>query len=87
MARQFDIPSFYSSDIISRVKRARAAQDSKKRDLQPSVLDFGPVRFILARHFGFCFGVENAIEIAYKTLEEQAGRRGFFLREMIHNPM
>jgi 4-hydroxy-3-methylbut-2-en-1-yl diphosphate reductase len=86
MARQFDIPSFYSSDIISRVKRARAAQDSKKRDLQPSVLDFGPVRFILARHFGFCFGVENAIEIAYKTLEEQAGRRVFFLSEMIHNP-
>ena len=86
MARQFDIPVFYKSAIISRVKRARQLSDPKKRDLQPSVLDFGPVRFFLARHFGFCFGVENAIEIAYKTLEEHAGQRVFFLSEMIHNP-
>ena len=28
-------------------------QDPRKRDLLPTVLDFGPVRFILARHFGF----------------------------------
>ena len=86
MARQFDIPTFYKSPIISRVKRARQISDPKKRDLQPSVLDFGPVRFFLARHFGFCFGVENAIEIAYKTLDEHADRRVFFLSEMIHNP-
>ena len=86
MARQFDIPTFYKSNIISRVKRARQMQDSKKRDLQPSMLDFGPVRFLLARHFGFCFGVENAIEIAYKTLEEHGDKRVFFLSEMIHNP-
>ncbi|MBT3603163.1 MAG: 4-hydroxy-3-methylbut-2-enyl diphosphate reductase [Candidatus Latescibacteria bacterium] len=86
MARQFDIPTFYKSAIISRVKRARQAQDSKKRDLLPSVLDFGPVRFLLARHFGFCFGVENAIEIAYKTLDEHGDKRIFFLSEMIHNP-
>lgn len=86
MARQFDIPTFYKSAIISRVKRARQMQDSKKRDLAPSVLDFGPVRFLLARHFGFCFGVENAIEIAYKTLEEHGDKRIFFLSEMIHNP-
>jgi len=86
MARQFEIPTFYKSDIISRVKRARQVQDSKKRDLHPSVLDFGPVRFFLARHFGFCFGVENAIEIAYKTLDEHGDKRVFFLSEMIHNP-
>lgn len=86
MARQFEIPLFYKSAIISRVKKARQMSDPKKRDLQPSVLDFGPVRFFLGRHFGFCFGVENAIEIAYKTLEEHADRRVFFLSEMIHNP-
>lgn len=86
MARQFDIPNFYKSPVISRVKRARQMQDSKKRDLQPSILDFGPVRFYLARHFGFCFGVENAIEIAYKTLAEHEDKRVFFLSEMIHNP-
>lgn len=86
MARQFDIPTFYKSPIISRVKSARHLADPRKKDLSPSVLDFGPVRFILARHFGFCYGVENAIEIAYKTLEAHPDRRVFFLSEMIHNP-
>ena len=86
MARQFHIPVFYKSDITSRVKKARQISDPRKRDLSPTVLDFGAVRFILARHFGFCFGVENAIEIAYKTLEDHSDRRVFFLSEMIHNP-
>ena len=40
----------------------------------------------MARHFGFCYGVENAIEIAYRAVEEQKGRRVFLLSEMIHNP-
>jgi len=86
MARQFNIPIFYKSPMISRVKKSRQLQDSRKQDLTPTVLDFGPVRFILARHFGFCFGVENAVEIAYRTLEEHADQRIFFLSEMIHNP-
>ncbi len=86
MARQFNIPDFYKSPVISRVKAFRQMQDMRKRDLSPSVLDFGPVRFLLARHFGFCFGVENAIEIAYRTLESHPDQRIFFLNEMIHNP-
>src|SRR3989442_13827147 len=86
MARQFDIPIFYTSPVISRVKKARQMQDPRKRDLLPTMLDFGPVRFILARHFGFCFGVENAVDIAYRTLQAPADRCGFFLSEMIHNP-
>jgi len=90
MARQFDVPVFYRSPIIARVKAARRVTDPRKRDLSPSVLDFGPVRFKLARHFGFCYGVENAIEIAYRALDEQAEKaaagRVFLLSEMIHNP-
>ncbi|RMH39957.1 MAG: 4-hydroxy-3-methylbut-2-enyl diphosphate reductase, partial [Alphaproteobacteria bacterium] len=86
MARQFNVPAFYRSPIIGRVKEARRVTDPRKRDLSPSVLDFGPVRFKLARHFGFCYGVENAIEIAYRALEENPGRRLFLLSEMIHNP-
>ena len=86
LPKRFDIPAFYRSSIITRVKRARQAQDYRKRDLSPSVLDFGPVRFVLARHFGFCFGVENAIDIAYKILAANSERRVFFLSEMIHNP-
>jgi 4-hydroxy-3-methylbut-2-en-1-yl diphosphate reductase len=48
-------------------------------------LDFGPVQFYLARHFGFCYGVENAIEISYNAVEENSGKRIFLLSQMIHN--
>ncbi len=57
-----------------------------KKDFTPTLLDFGPVQIYLARHFGFCYGVENAIEIAFKTIEENPGKRIFLLSEMIHNP-
>ena len=57
-----------------------------KKDFTPTLLDFGPLRICLARHFGFCYGVENAIEISFKTIEENPGRRIFLLSEMIHNP-
>lgn len=63
----------------------RKAADPRKQDFSPSVLDFGPIRFYLARHFGFCYGVENAIEISYKALEENPDKRVFLLSQMIHN--
>ena len=86
MPREFNVPLFYRSPIISTVKQARREIDPRKRDLAPSVLDFGPVRFKIARHFGFCYGVENAIEIAYRALEENPDKRIFLLSEIIHNP-
>jgi len=85
MARKFDVPDFYRSPIISVVKNFRRAEDPRKRDLAPSILDFGPVRFKIGRHFGFCFGVENAIEIAYKALTQHPNQRIFLLSEIIHN--
>ncbi len=84
--KKFDIPQHYRSSIISRVKDLRKLEDPRKKDFSPTVLDFGPVKFLVARHFGFCYGVENAIEIAYKTVEENSGKRIFLLSEMIHNP-
>lgn len=84
--KQFDIPQFYRSPVISRIKNARRNDDPRKKDFTPTKLDFGPVRFLIARHFGFCYGVENAIEIAYKTINENPGKRIYLLSEMIHNP-
>ncbi len=84
--RSFTIPTHYRSDLIGRLKAFRKAQDPKKKDLSPTVLDLGPLRFVFARHFGFCYGVENAIEISYKALEENPGKRIFLLSQMIHNP-
>jgi len=84
--KSFDIPVFYRSGIITKIKQARKVSDPRKKDFTPTVLDFGPVQFIIARHFGFCYGVENAIEISYKAIEENPGKRIFLLSEMIHNP-
>lgn len=84
--KQFDIPTFYRSPIISRVKSLRKDQDPRKKDFSPSILDFGPVRFYIARHFGFCYGVENAIEISYRAISDNPDKRIFLLSEMIHNP-
>ena len=57
-----------------------------KKDFTPTLLDLGLLQIYLARHFGFCYGVENAIEIAFRTVEENPGKRIFLLSEMIHNP-
>jgi 4-hydroxy-3-methylbut-2-enyl diphosphate reductase len=56
-----------------------------KKDFSPTLLDFGPLRIYLARHFGFCYGVENAIEISFRTIDENPHKRIFLLSEMIHN--
>jgi len=86
MPRNFDVPPFYRSSRISAIKQVRLQKDPRKKDLTPSLLDFGAFQLKLARHFGFCFGVENAIEIAYRALAENRDRRIFLLSEMIHNP-
>ncbi len=85
--KQFDIPEFYRSPIISKVKEYRKSLDPRKKDFTPSTLDFGNVKFHIARHFGFCYGVENAIEISYKAIRENEGKNIFLLSQMIHNPL
>ncbi|MDB5197844.1 MAG: 4-hydroxy-3-methylbut-2-enyl diphosphate reductase [Flaviaesturariibacter sp.] len=83
--KTFDVPVVYRSPLISAIKKARKESDRMKKDFSPTLLDFGPLRIYLARHFGFCYGVENAIDIAFKTIEENEGKRIFLLSEMIHN--
>ena len=84
--KQFTIPFTYRSPLITAIKNARREQDKMKKDFTPTILDLGDVQIHLARHFGFCYGVENAIEIAFKTIDENPGKRIFLLSEMIHNP-
>lgn len=84
--KTFDVPVNYRSPLISAVKKRRKEADRMKKDFTPTLLDFGPLRVYLARHFGFCYGVENAIDIAFRTVAENPGRRIFLLSEMIHNP-
>lgn len=84
--KNFDIPIIYRSPLISAIKARRKQQDKMKKDFSPTLLDLGGVQIFLARHFGFCYGVENAIEISFRTIEENPGKRIFLLSEMIHNP-
>ncbi len=84
--KQFNVPNLYRSSLISAIKSKRKQQDKFKKDISPTLLDFGALKFYLARHFGFCYGVENAIEIAFNTIEENPTKRIFLLSEMIHNP-
>ena len=84
--KSFDVPLVYRSSLISLIKAKRKEGDKMKKDFTPSVLNFGSLQIYLARHFGFCYGVENAIDIAFRTIEENPGKRIFLLSEMIHNP-
>lgn len=85
--KTFDIPNFYKSSFISTIKNLRKENDPKKKSFSPTLLDFGPVQFLIARHFGFCYGVENAIEIAYKAVAENPNKNIYLLSQMIHNPI
>ncbi len=84
--KQFTIPDNYKSSLISNIKNKRRQDDKLKKDFAPTLLDFGGIQIFLARHFGFCYGVENAIEIAFKTIAENPDKRIYLLSEMIHNP-
>ena len=84
--KHFEVPSGYRSNLISAIKQKRKEEDKLKKDFSPTLIDLGHLKFYLARHFGFCYGVENAIDIAYKTIEENKGKRIYLLSEMIHNP-
>ena len=84
--KKFDIPEHYNSPIISKVKAKRKLEDPRKKDFSPTVLDFGNIEFIISRHFGFCYGVENAIEKSYKAINENPDKKIYLLSQMIHNP-
>src|ERR1700716_2536279 len=84
--KQFNVPNIYRSSLISAIKQQRRQQDKLKKDFTPTLVDLGPIQIYLARHFGFCYGVENAIEIAFRTVDENPGKHIFLLSEMIHNP-
>ncbi len=64
----------YHSAIIERVK----ADDFTHRA--------GRLTIHLAREFGFCYGVDRAVDYAYQTRERFPDRRVFLTGEIIHNP-
>ena len=84
--KKFEIPEQYKASIIGEIKEKRKSEDRMKKDFTPSTLKFEGVEFVLARHFGFCYGVENAVEKVYKVLDEFPEKNIYLLSQMIHNP-
>lgn len=64
----------YHSHIVDAIK----AQDY--------ALSVGPLTFRMAREFGFCYGVDRAVEYAYETRRKFPTERLFLVGEIIHNP-
>ncbi len=73
----------FKSDFLSEQKAEKQSREDK---FSPIVFDFGPLQIKVARHFGFCKGVENAIEVAYETLDANPGKKVYMISELIHNP-
>lgn len=73
-AVQEQVESHYRSDIVDKVRRAGG------------ILRCGDVTVRLAKQFGFCYGVERAIDLAYAARKVFHDRRLFIVGEIIHNP-
>jgi 4-hydroxy-3-methylbut-2-enyl diphosphate reductase len=84
--KKFDLPEHYSSNLIKKINQFRNIDDPRKRDFRATQYSLGSLNFIIARSFGFCYGVENAIERSYRAVNEHPDKRIFLLSQMIHNP-
>ncbi len=70
---QAEVETHYRSSIVEKIRA------------QGSVLTVGSTTVRLARDFGFCYGVERAIDLAYAARKVFADRKVFLLGEIIHN--
>src|SRR5258707_2495458 len=73
-AVQAQVLSHYRSEIVERIRA------------NGHILSAGNLTIKLAKEFGFCYGVERAIDLAYAARRAYPDRRIFLLGEIIHNP-
>ena len=73
-----DVEATLSADYSGRIVDFLRAHDYR--------LTLGDVTVRMAREFGFCYGVERAVEYAYQTRHKFPGKRVFLVGEIIHNP-
>src|SRR3977135_1259189 len=73
-AVQEQVEQHYRSDIVDKVRR------------QGGIISVGDTTVRLAKQFGFCYGVERAIDLAYAARKVFKDSRLFIVGEIIHNP-
>ena len=71
---QAEVANHYQSSIVEKVR----ARDG--------ILTIGKTTIRLAKQFGFCYGVERAIDLAYASRRVFPDHRIFLIGEIIHNP-
>ncbi|MEI6339891.1 MAG: 4-hydroxy-3-methylbut-2-enyl diphosphate reductase [Verrucomicrobiota bacterium] len=71
---QAEVESHYRSEAVERIRA------------QGGVMQQGGTVIRLAKQFGFCYGVERAIDLAYAARKVFPEQRIFLLGEIIHNP-
>ena len=71
---QAAVESHYHSPMVERLRASGG------------VATFGDVTVRLAKQFGFCYGVERAIDLAYAARKVFANRNLYLVGEIIHNP-
>src|SRR5215471_8460422 len=69
-----DLAAAYHSALIDQVRAAGFVHQT------------GRLTVFLAREFGFCYGVDRAVDYAYQTRKRFPDRRVFLTGEIIHNP-
>ena len=73
-AVQAQVLSHYRSELVERLRA------------NGHVLSAGDLTIKLAKEFGFCYGVERAIDLAYAARKVFPGQPLYILGEIIHNP-
>src|SRR5512143_1954612 len=73
-AVQAEVLSHYRSDLVERIRA------------NGHILSAGDLTVKLAKEFGFCYGVERAIDLAYAARKVFPGQPIYILGEIIHNP-
>src|SRR3981081_4772311 len=72
---QEQVESHYRSTVSERIRAVGGTRQVRDTTL------------LLAKQFGFCYGVERAIDLAYAARKVFSDRRLFILGEIIHNPL
>ncbi len=85
-------PEFYQRGLGLK----KEVQGILKREYYSEIIEYlransyrltaGDITIHLAREFGFCYGVDRAVDYAYQTREKFPHRRIFLTGEIIHNP-
>src|SRR5687768_15498985 len=69
-----ELAAAYDSALVDRVRESDYAYAA------------GRLTVHLAREFGFCYGVDRAVDYAYQAVARFPGRQVFLTGEIIHNP-